>query len=1097
MGSSQTDQSNDNEGDSPLETDPTNRFQRCDEILGEGAYKHVYRAFDQEEGVEVAWNQLRFDHLSKKEAQKILSEIEILQSIRNDHIINFYASWSTKAPNGGERIVFVTELMSSGTLKQYLKKTLKGALKPKVLKSWCRQILQGLVYLHTHDPPIIHRDLKCDNIFINGNNGQLKIGDLGLAVVRHRTHVSSVLGTPEFMAPELYDERYDEKVDIYAFGMCVLEMVTKEYPYSECTNQAQIYRKVTKGIKPQSLDHVQDPETREFINRCLDHDDRTRPSAQELLDSDFLLPCATAPPMSGAAMGLFHHPFRSLTMDGLELMDNPLSASATPTSNRSSFADPFLPSSISPTSTYSSGAPAPSMLARTNTLPAKVYQPHPQSIAIPTTEFTTTTVDADNKTYHIRSNILPQTPTSAEHDTETNDEHGALTAVGRGNHTNGDTPQSQDQVSDTPTLHSHANSKTCSIQVVQYGEAIGNHLNLKMICTCPVAGPRDVTVAAGTHEIKFPFDLEVDTVDEVVAEMIREQILSGDDREEAIARIQELVHDVVNTRRVAADLASATTSASASQHPHQQSRAVKPQEVDVTTSRKNNHHHHHRNNSGARNGQHRQLNVPPGHELDTYGTSPIESTYDHYFSIGSNTSIDWRSSDSPIESDQGYGTVHHPKSPQHPPAITETTFPPLHLTHPPRGNNSNSNSNSNNSNNSNMVNSNNQFSLSERYSDVVQHPVMTHSLPNHPLSPLLAGSDRTPSVSQRPLSTFYLDQKPATPQASEAKSPIAASSSADRSKEDVGYTSPYRHGVSSSSITSHRRSPSVDASVMISASISAPILSPTPAPTSLTGMANGLCKQPLEVDMRLLDVSSAYQGVSGTSHDGRPSLPHELLPTHGHSDSLHRVQQLHQHQHSVSPDSGISSTASSVNDPSGVQSHALTTSSLLSSQTPTHERRHTLSANPVHVDAQHSHQHAFLPQHSHASAPVHEQPLNTLNGGSSVIVMTNEAKKDIEQWSNSVQQPTIDPHTSGYNGSNYSSCPELSDDDEILDDDLKVLREQQRQELELMRLQHVQQWDKMMKLKEQKSLRKSETNNTILPPPSTATAASPAHTAVS
>ncbi|KAI9231380.1 MAG: kinase-like domain-containing protein, partial [Podila humilis] len=290
MGSSQTDTSNDTED--PLETDPTNRFQRCVEILGEGAYKNVYRAFDQEEGVEVAWNQLRIDHLSKKEAQKILSEIEILQSIRNDHIINFYASWSTKAPNGGERIVFVTELMSSGTLKQYLKKTLKGALKPKVLKSWCRQILQGLVYLHTHDPPIIHRDLKCDNIFINGNNGQLKIGDLGLAVVRHRTHVSSVLGTPEFMAPELYDERYDEKVDIYAFGMCVLEMashlVTKEYPYSECTNQAQIYRKVTQGIKPQSLEQVQDVETREFINRCLDHDDRTRPSAQELLDSDFL-----------------------------------------------------------------------------------------------------------------------------------------------------------------------------------------------------------------------------------------------------------------------------------------------------------------------------------------------------------------------------------------------------------------------------------------------------------------------------------------------------------------------------------------------------------------------------------------------------------------------------------------------------------------------------------------------------------------------------------------------------------------------------------------------------------------------------------------
>lgn len=53
-------------------------------------------------------------------------------------------------------------------------------------------------------------------------------------------------GTPEFMAPELYDERYDEKVDIYSFGMCVLEMATQEYPYMECTNPAQIFKKVTK-----------------------------------------------------------------------------------------------------------------------------------------------------------------------------------------------------------------------------------------------------------------------------------------------------------------------------------------------------------------------------------------------------------------------------------------------------------------------------------------------------------------------------------------------------------------------------------------------------------------------------------------------------------------------------------------------------------------------------------------------------------------------------------------------------------------------------------------------------------------------------------
>lgn len=53
-----------------------------------------------------------------------------------------------------------------------------------------------------------------------------------------------ISGTPEFMAPEIYEEEYNELVDIYSFGMCILEMVTFEYPYSECTHSVQIYKKV-------------------------------------------------------------------------------------------------------------------------------------------------------------------------------------------------------------------------------------------------------------------------------------------------------------------------------------------------------------------------------------------------------------------------------------------------------------------------------------------------------------------------------------------------------------------------------------------------------------------------------------------------------------------------------------------------------------------------------------------------------------------------------------------------------------------------------------------------------------------------------------
>ncbi len=97
-------------------------------------------------------------------------------------------------------------------------------------------MLNGLKYLHSEK--IIHRDIKCDNIFVNSNSREIKIGDLGLSTAMQTTHTESVLGTPEFMAPELYEESYTQAVDIYAFGMAFLEMITMEVPYRECTNPA-------------------------------------------------------------------------------------------------------------------------------------------------------------------------------------------------------------------------------------------------------------------------------------------------------------------------------------------------------------------------------------------------------------------------------------------------------------------------------------------------------------------------------------------------------------------------------------------------------------------------------------------------------------------------------------------------------------------------------------------------------------------------------------------------------------------------------------------------------------------------------------------
>nr|GMD15735.1 probable serine/threonine-protein kinase WNK4 isoform X2 [Ipomoea batatas] len=268
-----------------VETDPTGRSGRYGRILGKGAMKTVYKAIDEVLGMEVAWSQIKLNDVlqTPEDLQRLYSEVHLLSSLTHTSIIRFYSSWIDVERR---TFNFITEMFTSGTLRGYRKKYKQVDI--CAIKIWARQILKGLVYLHGHDPPVIHRDLKCDNIFVNGHLGQVKIGDLGLATILHGSHKAhSVIGTPEFMAPELYDENYNELVDVYSFGMCILEMLTTEYPYSECSNPAQIYKKVTTGKKPKAFYKVQDVEAQRFIGKCLEPVSK-RLSAQELMVDSFL-----------------------------------------------------------------------------------------------------------------------------------------------------------------------------------------------------------------------------------------------------------------------------------------------------------------------------------------------------------------------------------------------------------------------------------------------------------------------------------------------------------------------------------------------------------------------------------------------------------------------------------------------------------------------------------------------------------------------------------------------------------------------------------------------------------------------------------------
>ncbi|CAB9508573.1 Probable serine/threonine-protein kinase WNK5 [Seminavis robusta] len=272
-----------------VERSPGGRYVRFMEKLGSGASKDVYRAYDTQEGIEVAWNLIGLSGLPKTDRNRIVKEVRLLESLHHENIISFHGSWVNRER---QEVHFVTEILSSGTLKSFINKV--QVIRWKIAKRWAVQILKGLDYLHSQDPPVIHRDLKCENIFINGTSGDLRIGDFGLSTQHGNGKAHSVLGTPEFMAPDLYeDNSYDQKVDIYAFGMCMLEIFTQEIPYKECKNPAQIYKKVSNGELPEILSRLRSKHARDFVMLCLgdknDKGEYVRPSAKELLTHEFLI----------------------------------------------------------------------------------------------------------------------------------------------------------------------------------------------------------------------------------------------------------------------------------------------------------------------------------------------------------------------------------------------------------------------------------------------------------------------------------------------------------------------------------------------------------------------------------------------------------------------------------------------------------------------------------------------------------------------------------------------------------------------------------------------------------------------------------------
>lgn len=127
---------------------------------------------------------------------------------------------------------------------RYLKRF--KVMKPKVLRRWCRQILKGLHFLHTRAPPIIHRDLKCDNIFITGPTGSVKIGDLGLATLKRASFAKSVIGKSSTKWHNTVLFYYDKQNSLNIFNLILLTQTS-----DECKTVSKLYELMMNRKKNQ------------------------------------------------------------------------------------------------------------------------------------------------------------------------------------------------------------------------------------------------------------------------------------------------------------------------------------------------------------------------------------------------------------------------------------------------------------------------------------------------------------------------------------------------------------------------------------------------------------------------------------------------------------------------------------------------------------------------------------------------------------------------------------------------------------------------------------------------------------------------------
>jgi len=254
------------------------------EPLGAGSMGSVFKALNQSDGTIIAVKEVGIDEGKADDMRfrkELEHEISIIEKLRHPRIVSFFGSDCLD----GNLYVYL-EYMPGGSLAQVLRDF--GALDESLCASYTRDIVEGLEYLHSRAPPVLHRDIKGANILVS-LDCTVKLTDFGCSKRTDDSKSTTMRGSIPWMAPEVVMKSgAGRPADIWSLGCVVIEMATGKLPWGGFDNHMAAMRKIGMSKQEVPIPDFFSVAGQDFMRLCVQRDQRKRPSAADLLKHEFV-----------------------------------------------------------------------------------------------------------------------------------------------------------------------------------------------------------------------------------------------------------------------------------------------------------------------------------------------------------------------------------------------------------------------------------------------------------------------------------------------------------------------------------------------------------------------------------------------------------------------------------------------------------------------------------------------------------------------------------------------------------------------------------------------------------------------------------------